>query len=231
MLHPASAPGARVRYHLIGHSAHHRETFARTSAAAAVEQALAATCILNGWTAHAFVFLPHRYQLAVDIPSAADPRAALPMLETHVATGLQANLSLVRGPRQLNCTARLIDSAAAFATVIDHIHLEPVRAGLIAPAHLAAYPGGSLRPMLQVPRPPWLDGSELLRQHQLADTTTGWSTYLARLMHASMPHAVGGDPPSALPVPARTASGVRRCPSPATSFPCSTSWDSRATGD
>jgi hypothetical protein len=180
---PSFAREPAIRYHFIGHIDFRCDAFERPGAASALERALADTCILNGWTAHAFVFLPHRYQLAVEVPMAAEPRGALSLLETLVALSLYG---VQRQPpsRVLQQKARRIDDAATFAMLVDQIHLEPVRANAIPAAQLATFGASSLRLLLQTPRPPWLACDELLRLHELPDSTAGWSNYIARLMQA-----------------------------------------------
>ena len=172
-----------TRFHLIGHIDLRRDVWERPEAGCTLERALADTCILNGWTAHAFVFLPLRYQLAIELPVTTDPLAALPMLETIVSLSLYGTQQQAPS-RVLQQRARRIDDPTKFAAIVDQIHLEPVRVNAIPVGHIASFAASSLRLLMQTPRPTWLGCDELLRLHQLPDSTAGWSTYIARLMQA-----------------------------------------------
>lgn len=71
-----------------------------------------------------------------------------------------------------------------FRRVVDYVHLNPVRAGLISPkSGLGRYPWGSLKLLLSSAesRPPWLDAANLLRAFGLADTPGGREAYRERL--------------------------------------------------
>jgi putative transposase len=71
-----------------------------------------------------------------------------------------------------------------FRRVVDYVHLNPVRAGLISPANeLGHYPWGSLKLLLSSPesRPPWLDTVGLFRAFGLEDTAGGRNAYRERL--------------------------------------------------
>jgi putative transposase len=71
-----------------------------------------------------------------------------------------------------------------FRRVVDYVHLNPVRAGLISPkTELGRYPWGSLKLLLSSPesRPPWLDTVDLLRVFGLEDTDGGREAYRERL--------------------------------------------------
>ena len=183
---PVPDPPTRRLLHAAGHDVRHREVFHGPDAAATVERALADVAGVERWIIHAYVFVRDRFHLAFEASGAApDPAAGLRLLLDLIAV----RLNDARGRQRTGCDLvhhlRSIEDRVAFATIVDHIHLEPVRAGVVAPAHLAAHGASSLRQFLQHPRPGWLACGELRRRHDLADSTAGWSTYLARLMCAA----------------------------------------------
>ncbi len=70
-----------------------------------------------------------------------------------------------------------------FRRVIDYVHLNPVRAGLISADRIGRYPWGSLKLLLGSPvnRPRWLAAEGVLSAFNLDDTSAGRMTYRRRL--------------------------------------------------
>lgn len=185
-MHPLPSAAPRRFLHVAGHDARRREVFSGPDAADTVARALADLAGVEHWTIHAYVFVRDRFHLAFETArSGAELAGGVQLLLDLIAVRLNDARGRQRAGCELLHHVRGVEDRRAFATIVDHIHLEPVRAGVVAPAHLAVHGASSLRQFLQSPRPGWLACGELLRGHGLPDTTAGWSTYLARLMCAA----------------------------------------------
>ena len=75
----------------------------------------------------------------------------------------------------------LIENATALVRVIDYIHLNPVRAKIVALEQSASFRWSSLRRFVQGRWPDWLCGDRLLAQLGLENSAEGWSRYLEHL--------------------------------------------------
>ncbi len=72
----------------------------------------------------------------------------------------------------------LIQDAAALVRVVDYIHLNPVRAGIVSAPQLAGFRWGSLRRFVRGPRPDWLSPASWLSELHIEDSREGWSRYV-----------------------------------------------------
>lgn len=129
---------------------------------------------------HGHVVMSNHYHLAVETPR-ANLVEGMHWLQSTFATRFnrlrQARGHLFQGRYQ----ALLVEDAAALARVVDYIHLNPVRAGLTAPAKIAGYRWGSLRRFLQADRPSVLVSGDWLQHHGWTDTPAGMRAYAAYL--------------------------------------------------
>ncbi len=71
-----------------------------------------------------------------------------------------------------------MEAGAAFGQVCHYIHLNPVRAGLVAPNKALDYPWSSLPAWPGNDRPLWLESAVVLSEAGgLPDTRGGWKKY------------------------------------------------------
>jgi hypothetical protein len=75
----------------------------------------------------------------------------------------------------------LVENASALARVVDYLHLNPVRAGIVEADRVADFRWSSLQRFLKSARPAWLVASDWLAALQLQETKQGWANYLQRL--------------------------------------------------
>jgi len=86
-----------------------------------------------------------------------------------------------------------VDPGVHLARLVDYIHLNPVRARIVALEQLAQFRWSSYRAYVRgaAERSAWLECGEWLRAHgELGDTPTGWRSYgehLAWLMAGEGP--------------------------------------------
>ncbi|MEO6994163.1 MAG: transposase [Lacunisphaera sp.] len=170
-------------YHVINRGNYRRDVFGTVGAAQAFEQAVLEACGLHGWRLHAQVVMSNHYHLAVETPR-ANLVEGMHWLQSTFATRFnrlrQARGHLFQGRYQ----ALLIQDAAALSRVVDYIHLNPVRAGLVPPLKLADFRWSSLRRFLQGERPDGLVCADWLRHHGWTDSPAGlraYGTYLTEL--------------------------------------------------
>ena len=167
-------------YHVINRGNYRRDVFGTVGAAQAFEQVVLEACDWHGWRLHAHVVMSNHYHLAVATPR-ANLVEGMHWLQSTFATRFnrlrQERGHLFQGRYQ----ALLVEDAAALARVVDYIHLNPVRAGLITPGKLGAYRWSSLPLFLQQGRPAALECAGWMRHHGWTDSPAGWRAYAAYL--------------------------------------------------
>ncbi|MDP3069561.1 MAG: hypothetical protein Q8N18_04700 [Opitutaceae bacterium] len=104
------------------------------------------------------------------------------MAARHVDSPLECLSPATGRPFQGRYKALLVEPGHGLAQVCHYIHLNPVRARLVAPTKAAAYPWSSLSKFVARKRPGWLQPATVLEAAGgLRDTPAGWRKYLAYL--------------------------------------------------
>jgi len=150
-------------------------------------KALSEACEMTGWRIHAWVLMGNHYHLLLETP------------EPNLVAGMQwlQNTYTRRFNTRHRLWGRLFgDRYKAvpvegngwyYETLLDYIHLNPVRAGLAGAQGglgLLEYPWSSLAGGYCLParkRPRWLAAAEGLKACGFADTTQGRNEWLERL--------------------------------------------------
>ncbi len=151
-----------------------RKTFVRT---------LAKACQRAGFRLHAYVLMPNHYHLLLETPQANLSRG-MAWLQNAYTRRINTRHRLwghVFGGRY---KAIPIEPGECFGAVLDYIHLNPVRAGLIGPEEsLQSYPWSSLPAYLTTParRPEWLQTELGFRASGCKDNTAGREQFLENL--------------------------------------------------
>jgi REP element-mobilizing transposase RayT len=151
-------------------------------------EALGEACAMTGWRVHAWVLLSNHYHLMVETP---EPNlvAGMQWLQNTVTRRFNVRhraWGRVFGDRY-KAVAVEGGSRYYYETLMDYIHLNPVRAGLVrAAAHqsLLDYRWSSLRTGYAVPpgrRAKWLAAEEGLAVFGLPDTSAGRRKMVERL--------------------------------------------------
>jgi putative transposase len=78
--------------------------------------------------------------------------------------------------------AGLIEDYRILGHVVDYVHLNPVRAGIVAADQAASFRWSSLGRFVRGERLPWLVATKWLENLQLADNPQGWRAYQAHLV-------------------------------------------------
>ena len=170
-----------ARYHVINRGNYRRDVFETTGATTAFEAVLADACERYGWRLHAHVIMRNHYHLALETPQ-PNLVEGMHWLQSTFATRFNRFRSERGHLFQGRYQALLVEDPAALVRVINYIHLNPVRAGIVPAQQVAAFRWSSLHRFLKGPRPPWLAATDLLQELHLEDTRDGWSRYLAGLI-------------------------------------------------
>lgn len=180
-------PGAI--YHVINRGNYRRDLFATVGAAQAFERALGEATLRFDWRIHAFCLLHNHFHLAVTtpIPNLDD---GMHWLQTVFAVRFNRFRSECGHLFQGRYQSPLVEDGAALTRVVNYIHLNPVRAGLVPPEYVAQFRWSSLARYVKGPRAAWLSPQAWLKEIDLEDSAHGWAGYVAKLVGlARDPHA------------------------------------------
>ena len=167
-------------YHVINRGNYRRDVFGTAGAAQAFEAVVTEGCERYRWRLHAYVVMRNHYHLAITTP---EPNLVEGMhwLQSTFATRFNRFRSERGHLFQGRYQALLIENAAALARVVSYIHLNPVRAGMVAPAQAVNFRWSSLRRFCRADRPAWLAATDWLCALGLEDNATGWQRYRVML--------------------------------------------------
>jgi REP element-mobilizing transposase RayT len=165
---------------VINRGNYRRDLFGTVGSKRAFEKALWEACAVFGWRMHAHVIMSNHFHLALETPQ-ADLVEGMHWLQGTFATRFnrfrKERGHLFQGRYQ----AILIEDEAALARVVDYIHLNPVRAGIVTAEQVLDFAWSSLRLFVRGERPDFLVATDFLRQAGLTDSTQGWAAYVRRL--------------------------------------------------
>ena len=186
-------PGAT--YHVINRGNYRRDVFEGSGAAQAFALAIGEACRSFGWELHAFVIMRNHFHLALTTP-APNLVEGMHWLQTTFAVRFNRFRAESGHLFQGRYRALLIQDRGALARVVDYVHLNPVRAKIVFPSDVGAFPHSSLPRFLSKPRPEWLQAQPWLDEFGLEDSPDGWQRYLERLIAAGTETAEGSAPQS-----------------------------------
>ena len=168
-------------YHVINRGNYRRNLFKEKGAADAFVRTLGEAASQYRWRIHAFVVMSNHFHLAVEL---GEPNLSVGMkwLQGTWIRRFNRLRRLIGRPFQGRYQALLLEPGPALGQVAHYIHLNPVRAGMVAPEQAVNYPWSSL-PLWQSPsRPRWLEAAVVLGEAvELRDTAAGWRKYLEYL--------------------------------------------------
>ncbi len=169
-------------YHVLNRGNYRRDVFETSGAAEAFVTVLTEATQRYGWRLHAYAVMRNHYHLAVETPQ--------PNL-TDGMHWLQSTLAVrfnrLRGERghlfQGRYQSLLVEDQAALAGLVDYIHLNPVRAGIVPASQVEAFRWSSLPAFVKAreKRFPGLVADDWLKQRGLADDAEGGMAYVGYL--------------------------------------------------
>ena len=167
-------------YHVINRGNFRKDVFETAGAAQAFEETLWEACRMYGWKLHAHVIMRNHYHLALETPL-PNLVAGMHWLQSTFSTRFnrfrQERGHLFQGRYQ----AILVETMAGLSGVVDYIHLNPVRAGIVETGQLSAFRWSSLRRFMRGPRPVALVAEDFLAHRGLTDSEAGWASYVQEL--------------------------------------------------
>jgi putative transposase len=173
-------------YHVMARGDHREDIFLDDKDRITFLQTLADACGRTGWLCHAYVLMPNHYHLVIETPQ---PNLVAGMSWLQNAFTRRHNVRHGRWGHLFGgrYKAILVDDEDGWylGTLIDYVHLNPARAGLVSlETGLEAFPWSSLpAAWLQTPakRKAWMCVERGLRTHGLRDDAAGRRAYLSRL--------------------------------------------------
>jgi putative transposase len=136
---------------------------------------LAETCQKTNWQIHAYCLMGNHYHLVIETPN-ANLVAGMAWLQSTYTIRLNHRHKLFGHVFSGRYKSQIVDGSGNgyLRTVCDYVHLNPVRAELLASdERLLAYPWSSLPLYLAAPahRPNWIRIDRLLGEHGLEQDT------------------------------------------------------------
>ena len=171
-----------ARYHVINRGNYRADIFASDGARAAFETCLWEACEKTGWIVHAYVIMRNHYHLALETPN-GDLVAGMKWLQATFANRFNRFRTERGHVFQGRYQAIVLEDGHAFGAVAHYIHLNPVRAKIVAAGELGAFRWSSYHWLDQpTQRPPALGFAMALDDAGgLADSPEGWKRYRAYL--------------------------------------------------
>ena len=172
-------------YHVLNRGNYRRDLFTNPGEAGAFVGALREAVETFGWKLYAYAIMRNHYHLAIQT---AQPnlKAGMHWLQSTFAT----RFNRLHGERghlfQGRYQSLLVENDAALARLVNYIHLNPVRAGIVAPAQAASFRWSSLRGFVRNERFKGLEAADWLRAMGLADDAEAWAIYVERLHQLSL---------------------------------------------
>ena len=167
-------------YHVINRGNYRRDVFETPDKAKAFESCLFEAATRLGWKLHAYVLMRNHYHLAVETPE-ANLVEGMHWLQSTFATRFnrfrQERGHLFQGRYQ----ALVIEPGAALGRVVSYIHLNPVRAGIVAAESVGEFNWSSLKRLMAREAPPCLSAEAWLGAMGFSDDEGGWREYVSYL--------------------------------------------------
>lgn len=167
-------------YHVLNRGNYRQDVFETADKAAAFSRVLFETCERMGWRLYAHVLMRNHYHLAIETP---EPNLVEGMhwLQTTFATRFNGYRHESGHVFQGRYRALLVEPGAALLRLVNYIHLNPVRAGIVPIEQVASFRWGSLRWLKTGDRPAFYCPEEWLALAGLTGDREGSEAYVETL--------------------------------------------------
>ena len=169
-------------YHVISRGNYRKELF-EGGTAGAFEKTLFEACTKCGWLLHAYVIMSNHYHLAMETPEA---NLVEGMRWLQGTFGIRFNA--FRGERghvfQSRYKSLVIEEGRSLLGLVNYIHLNPVRAGIVTIAGLRDYQWSSYPKFFKRKPPEPLSRRRFLSALEFPDSVTGMRQYARQLEFA-----------------------------------------------
>ena len=173
---------AGALYHVINRGNFRQDLFTGPGTAQAFEKTLYETCDRCGWELGAYCIMRNHFHLALATPK-GNLTEGMQWLQSTFGNRFNKFFKERGHVFQGRYKAILVEPGRHWARVVDYIHLNPVRAGLVSVARLQEYPWSSFSKYIRKrTRPKFLRAEDWMTElGGLADTPTGWRKYRQHL--------------------------------------------------
>lgn len=172
-------------YHVLNRGNYRRDLFASAGEAQAFVASLEEAVATFGWRLHAYALMRNHYHLAIQTPQ-PNLVDGMHWLQSTFAT----RFNRFRDERghlfQGRYQSLLVEDAASLARLVDYIHLNPVRAGIVPPEQATNFRWSSLGRFVRGDRFAGMEAGDWLGAMGLRDEAAGWAVYLERLRELSL---------------------------------------------
>lgn len=165
-------------YHVLNRGNYRADVFGDDGAKQAFLKCLGETCEKTGWRVHAWCVMTNHYHVALETP-APNLVAGMQWLQGTFATRFNRLRRESGHIFQGRYKALVVEPGAALGALCHYIHLNPVRAGIVAVEALENWPWSSFRWMQRArERTAWFTPVATLESvGTLADTPAGRRSY------------------------------------------------------
>jgi REP element-mobilizing transposase RayT len=168
-------------YHVINRGNFRRFIFETEGAREAFRKVLGESCERFGWEVQAFCLMGNHFHLCLSTPD-GNLSEGMGWLQGTFAARFNRFRREQGRLFQGRFKSLLVEPGTHLLALVDYIHLNPVRAGLVEAQQLSGYRWSSLFEFPRTrSRPGWLDASWMDYAEGLSDTRSGWNRYRAAL--------------------------------------------------
>lgn len=172
-------------YHVLNRGNYRRDLFTTAGEAGAFVGALMEAVGTFGWRLHAYVVMRNHYHLALQTPQ-PNLKEGMHWLQSTFATRFN-RLRHERGHLfQGRYQSLLVEDDATLARLVNYIHLNPVRAGIVTAEQVATFRWSSLRGFVRGEQFGALVAGDWLKAMGLTCDADGWATYVDRLRQLAL---------------------------------------------
>jgi putative transposase len=172
---------AGALYHVVNRGNYRRDVFKTPGAAQAFVTTLEEATLAYRWKCHAYSVMRNHYHIVLETP---EPNLGEGMhwLQGTIATRFNRFRSERGHLFQGRYHGGLIEDYRLLGHVVDYVHLNPVRAGIVSANEASLYPWSSLGRFVRGSRFPGLTAGDWMKCHGFEDNAEGWSSYQAHLV-------------------------------------------------
>lgn len=131
-----------ARYHVLNRGNYRHAIFSVDGAGECFEEVLFRGCGRFGWVVHAYVILSNHYHLVLETPE-GNLVVGMQWVQSTFANRFNRLVAERGHVFQGRYRALLVEDGDYLLRVVNYVHLNPVRAGLVELAHLRGYELGS----------------------------------------------------------------------------------------
>jgi putative transposase len=171
-----------ARYHVLNRGNYRQALFDVHRTGEAFREILYQTCERYGWILHGYVVMSNHYHLALETPL-ANLSAGMQYLQSVFSNRFNKFVGERGHVFQGRYKALLLEDSTALLQVVDYIHLNPVRAGIVKLDELRSYSLSSFPAFFRRKgRPGFLTPTDFLHEAGgLSDSVSGMNAYHRRL--------------------------------------------------